>query len=60
MKSFFATLRRKSVGQSRFSVRFDLDALTEDECWGEFGFAKQDIPVLVEALQLPDAFHCEQ
>jgi len=40
--------------------KFDLDSLTEDECWGEFRFAKQDIPVLADVLQLPDVFRCEQ
>lgn len=33
---------------------FDLDTLSDDECWAEFRFKKNDIHYLVDVLQLPD------
>ena len=39
---------------------FDLDEFSEDECWEEFRFKKADIPVLVEALQIPAVIRCNQ
>jgi len=38
---------------------FDLDEM-EDECLAEFRVKKRDIPVLAEALQIPDWLTCNQ
>ena len=39
---------------------FDLERLDESECLAEFRFRKSDIPVLKEAVGLPDSYTCEQ
>ena len=39
---------------------FDLERLDESECLAEFRFRKSDIPVLKEAMGLPDSYTCEQ
>lgn len=43
-----------------FYPPFNLDDLSEDECLSEFRFKKEDIPVLAEALQIPDVIRCSQ
>ena len=40
--------------------RFDLDEIPEPECKAEMRFNKNDIPVLAEALELPETFACSQ
>ena len=40
--------------------RFDLDSTNSAECKAEFRVEKHDLPRLVEALQLPPVFKCEQ
>ena len=39
---------------------FDLDGISSADCYAEFRFEKQDIPLLAEALQLPPRFTCQQ
>ena len=39
---------------------FKLDSMNSAECKGEFRVEKQDLPRLVQALQLPPVFKCEQ
>ena len=39
---------------------FQLNNIEEAECKAEFRVEKRDLPRLVEALQLPDTFKCEQ
>lgn len=39
---------------------FDLDDLKDDECLAEFRAIKRDMPLLKEALQIPDEFTLEQ
>ena len=39
---------------------FDLDLLEDDECLLEFRFHKRDIPLLAEALQIPESITCYQ
>ena len=39
---------------------FDLEDMDDDECFAEFRFKKKDIPILAEALQIPDSFTCNQ
>ena len=39
---------------------FDLDLLEDDECVSEFRFHKRDIPLLAEALQIPESITCYQ
>ena len=39
---------------------FDLDEMEDDECLAEFRVKKRDIPVLAEALQIPDWITCNQ
>ena len=39
---------------------FDLDNISTADCYAEFRFEKQDIPLLAEALQLPPRIRCEQ
>ncbi|PFX24965.1 Protein PRY1 [Stylophora pistillata] len=39
---------------------FDPEGLDESECLAEFRFRKRDIPVLVDAMGLPDSYTCEQ
>lgn len=39
---------------------FDLEELDESECLAEFRFRKRDIPLLAEAMRLPDSYTCEQ
>ena len=39
---------------------FQLDNIEEAECKAEFRVEKRDLPRLVEALQLPTTFKCEQ
>ena len=40
--------------------RFDLNEILEPECKAEMRFNKNDIPVLAEALELPERFACSQ
>jgi hypothetical protein len=40
--------------------RFDLDGMDPAECKAEFRFEKHDLPLLAEALGIPDVFKCEQ
>ena len=40
--------------------RFNLDSMIAAECKSEFRVEKQDLPRLVQALQLPPVFKCEQ
>ena len=40
--------------------RFDLHEIPEPECKAEMHFNKDDIPVLAEALELPETFACCQ
>ena len=39
---------------------FDLNDMDSSECLAEFRFHKNDVPVLLEALQLPQSFTCHQ
>ena len=39
---------------------FDLDDMEDDECLAEFRVRKSDIPLLEEALQIPEEFTLEQ
>lgn len=39
---------------------FDLDNISTADCYAEFCFEKQDIPLLAKALQLPPSIRCEQ
>ena len=39
---------------------FDLDEMDDSECLAEFRFHKNDVPVLLEAFQLPQSFTCHQ
>lgn len=39
---------------------FDLEGLDESEYLAEFRFRKRDIPVLADAMGLPDSYTCEQ
>ena len=43
-----------------FYPPFNIEDLNEDECLAEFRFKKADIPVLAEALQIPDVIRCNQ
>ena len=38
---------------------FNLDDMEDDECLAEFRVRKTDIPLLVEALGIPDEFVCD-
>jgi hypothetical protein len=40
--------------------RFDLATIPEPECRSNFRFDKDDIPLLADALGLPDQFQCYQ
>ena len=40
--------------------RFDLQEMDDAECKAEFRFAKMDIPLLAEALGIPEKFICHQ
>ena len=40
--------------------RFDLENMEEAECKSEFRVEKHDIPLLAEALGLPETFTCPQ
>ena len=40
--------------------RFDLESMEEPECKYEFRVEKRDIPLLVDVLQLPEIFKCNQ
>ena len=40
--------------------RFDLDEMDDTECKAEFRFRKTDIPLLAEALRIPEKFTCSQ
>lgn len=37
---------------------FELDSMTDDECKSQFRFLKNDIYLLAETLDIPDAFKC--
>ena len=39
---------------------FDMDAMADTECKAEFQFRKTDIPLLAEALNIPETFVCHQ
>ena len=39
---------------------FDLSEMDDSECLAEFHFHKNDVPVLLDALQLPQSFKCHQ
>ena len=39
---------------------FDLNEMDDSECLAEFRFHKNDVPILLEALQLPQSFTCHQ
>ena len=41
-------------------VRFELDEMEDDECLAEFRVRKRDLPLLADALGIPDVFICEQ
>ncbi|EDO35884.1 predicted protein [Nematostella vectensis] len=43
-----------------FYESFDLETMNEDECIAEFRMRKQDIPIVVDALQLPATIQCSQ
>ena len=40
--------------------KFDLNDMDDSECLSEFRFRKSDLPVLSEALHLPNYFTCQQ
>ena len=40
--------------------KFDLNDMDDSECLSEFRFRKSDLPVLSEALHLPNYFKCQQ
>ena len=40
--------------------KFDLYDMDDSECLSEFRFRKSDLPVLSEALHLPNYFTCQQ
>jgi len=40
--------------------KFRLDTKDEDECKADFRVQKLDLPLLLDALQVPDVFKCEQ
>ena len=40
--------------------RFQLEDLDEAECVAEFRFQKKDIPILSQALRVPEVFRCRQ
>ena len=39
---------------------FNLNEMDDNECLAEFRFHKNDVPILLEALQLPQSFTCHQ
>ena len=41
-------------------ARFSIESIEEPECLSEFRVAKKDLPLLADALRLPDTFHCNQ
>lgn len=49
--AYFYIRRSKDLGKHE---RLDFDSLTDFECWTWFRFHREDIPVLVEKLQIPD------
>ena len=40
--------------------RLDLNDMNDSECLAEFRVKKRDLPILAEALQIPDSFTCSQ
>ena len=40
--------------------KFDLNDMDDNECLSEFRFRKSDLPILFEALHLPNYFTCQQ
>ena len=40
--------------------KFDLNDMDDSECLSEFRFRKSDLPLLCEALHLPNYFTCQQ
>lgn len=46
--------RTSSVTNNYLYQRFELDEIPEPECKAEIRFNKNDIPVLAEALELPE------
>ena len=43
-----------------YYTRFELENMQNNECLAEFRVKKEDVPVLVEALQIPETVRCEQ
>ena len=41
-------------------ARFRIESIEEPECMSEFRVEKKDLPLLADALRLPDTFHCNQ
>lgn len=41
-------------------ARFSIESIEEPECKSEFRVEKKDLPLLADALRLPDTFHCNQ
>ena len=41
-------------------ARFSIESIEEPECLSEFRVEKKDLPLLADALRLPDTFHCNQ
>ena len=39
---------------------FDLNEMDDSECLAEFRLHKNDVPILLEVLQLPQSFTCHQ
>ena len=39
---------------------FELEDMEDDECFAEFRVRKRDLPLLSDALRIPNAFKCEQ
>ena len=54
--------RKKSLRLSPYERygKFDLYDMDDSECLSEFRFRKSDLPVLSEALHLPNYFKCQQ
>lgn len=57
-------LKENSSKNPEFSyekyARFSIESIEEPECKSEFRVEKKDLPLLADALRLPDTFHCNQ
>lgn len=57
-------LKKTSSKNPEFSyekyARFSIESIEEPECKSEFRVEKKDLPLLADALRLPDTFHCNQ